>query len=59
MSFHITAGIVLNELIEARFVLACRLSCHSSFCNSNNSSIMVLTSELVVLFVKLVLSATL
>lgn len=59
VSFHITAGIVLNELTEARLVLAYRLSCHSSFCNSNNSSIMVLTTELLVLCVKLVLSAAL
>lgn len=58
VSFHITAGIVLNELVEARFILACRQSRHSSFCNINNSSIMVLTYEFLVLF-KLVLSATL
>lgn len=45
VSFHVTAGIVWNELIEASSVLACSL-CHSSICNS--SSIMALVSEFLV-----------
>lgn len=52
------AGIALNELTAAVFVLVCRLS-YYSFYKSNISSVVALTSEFLILLVKLALSAPL